>query len=157
MPSTTHIHRLVGEALATALSGFTFPGPITSVDAVWRRIPDYQLEDLGTLKVSVTPGPITVNSNDAPRRCDFFEPVLGVVLAKHIGSEAEIADLEDLNMAIIDAIRSYQLQLSGLPASCDWTDIALPTPFDREALTERNVFFSQIEITYRIPIDKVTA
>jgi hypothetical protein len=156
MPTTTHIQRLVGEALAAALSDYEFSGDIKSIDATWRRIPDYQLEDLGTLKCSVTPGPVTVNSNDAPRRCDFFEPVVGISIAKHVGSESEIQQLEDLNMEIIDAIRSYLIVLNGLPAACDWTDIALPMPFDRDALTDRNVFFSQIEVTYRVPMDKVT-
>lgn len=158
MPTTAHIQRLVATELATALSAATWTEAIPALESTFRRVPDYQLEDLGTLKVSVVPGPIAVNQNDQgqPRGSDFFDIGVGIVLAKHVGSEQEIADLEDLNMAIVDAIRSYHVTLSGMPYA-DWTDISIPTPYDREALTERNVFLSQIEVMWMVPQDKLAA
>lgn len=158
MPTPSHVQRLVADELATALSAHTWTEAIAEITAVFRRVPDYQLEDLGTLKVSVVPGPINVNTNDQgqPRGADMFEVGVGIVLAKHVGSEQEIADLEDLNMAIVDAIRSYHITLSGIPYA-DWTDISIPSPYDRDALTERNVFLSQIEVMFLVPQDKLAA
>jgi hypothetical protein len=158
MPTPAHIQRLVASELAAALSAHTWTTAIPAVAAAFRRVPDYQLEDLGSLKVSVVPGPIGVNGNDQgqPRGADFFEVGVGIVLARHVGSDQEIADLEDLNMAIVDAIRSYHVTLADLPYA-DWTDISIPTPYDREALTERNVFLSQIEVMWMVPQDKLAA
>lgn len=158
MPTAAHIQRLVADELATALSTYTWTESIPEITATFRRVPDYQLEDLGTLKVSIVPGPVSVNQNDQgqPRGADFFEVGVGIVLARHIGSDEEIADLEDLNMAIVDAIRSYHITLANLDNS-DWTDISIPVPYDREALTERNVFLSQIEVMFLVPQDKVAA
>lgn len=103
MPTLAHIQRLVATELAAALSDATWTTAIPEISATFRRVPDYQLEDLGTLKVSVVPGPIGVNQNDQgqPRGADFFDIGVGIVIAKHVGSEQEIADLEDLNMAIV--------------------------------------------------------
>lgn len=158
MPTPAHIQRLVATELASALSAYTWTESIPEITAAFRRVPDYQLEDLGSLKVSVVPGPIGVNQNDQgqPRGSDFFEVGVGIVLARHVGSDQDIADLEDLNMAIVDAIRSYHITLAGL-SYADWTDISIPTPYDREALTERNVFLSQIEVMWMVPQDKLAA
>jgi hypothetical protein len=158
MPTPAHIQRLVATELAAALSEVTWTTAIPAIAATFRRVPDYQLEDLGTLKVSVVPGPIGVNQNDQgqPRGADFFDIGVGIVIAKHVGGEQEIADLEDLNMAIVDAIRSYHVTLAQIPYA-DWTDISIATPYDREALTERNVFLSQVEVMWMVPQDKLAA
>lgn len=154
---TTNIQRLAGDDLADALSAYTFPGTIDSIEAVWRRVPDYAVEALGTLQVSVTPGPYEVNqANDAPRGSDFFEPTIGIVIAKTVSSEQEIADLEELVQGIVDAIRSYHVTLASFDGSSDWREIAVPVPFDREMLAERNVFLAQISVTWMIGVDKST-
>lgn len=154
MPTTapSHVQRLVANELAAALSAYSWPGDIATITAAVRRVPDYSVEDLGTLKVSVVPGPVQIRT--ATRSDDMFDVSVGVVLAKLLASEAEISALEDLNMAIIDAIRSEQIVMQSLPSGADWTEIALPVPFDRESLTERNVFLSQLEITFQVPIEK---
>jgi hypothetical protein len=155
MPADPHIQRLVGQKLAEALSDYDWPGAIPSIEAAWRRKPDYGLADLGTLKVSVVPGPVQINQRQsAPRGADFFELTVGIVIAKHVGSEPEIQDLEDLNQAIMDAIRSELLPLADLEAA-DWLDIAQPVPYDAEVLQERNVFLSQIEVTYMVGMNKL--
>ena len=158
MPTTSHIQRQVATALASALSDYSWTEAFPNISATVRRVPDYQLEDLGTLKVSVVPGPVGVNQNDQgqPRGSDFFEVGVGIVVAAHVSDEQGISDLEDLNMAIVDAIRSYHVTLAEMPYA-DWTDISIPTPYDREALTERNVFLSQIEVMFLVPQDKVAA
>jgi hypothetical protein len=157
MPADPHIQRLVGQKLAEALSGYSWPGTLSTIEAAWRRKPDYDLTDLGTLKVSVVPGPVQINQRQqAPRGADFFELTVGIVIAKHVGSEQEIQDLEDLNQAIMDAIRSELLPLDDLEAA-DWLDIGRPVPYDVEALQERNVFLSQIEVAYMVPMNKLAA
>lgn len=156
MPSDPHVSRQVCEALADAISEYSWAEEFGAVEASFRRMADYGLEDLGTLKVSVVPGPIAVNQNDRqPRGADFFDVAVSIVMAKHVGSEGDIEQLEDLNLAIVDAIRSYQITLTGIEHA-DWTDISIPMPFDPQALTERNVFLSQTDVTFWIPRDKLT-
>jgi hypothetical protein len=155
MPSAPHIQRHLCQKLAAALSAYSWPGAIQTIDAAWRRKPDYGIEDLGTLKVSVVPGPIQINQRERqPRGCDFFEMTVGIVLAKSITTEQEIQDLEDLNQSIIDTIRSELLPLPDLGAA-DWVEIGQPVPYDAESLQNQHVFLSQIEVTYTVPIDKL--
>lgn len=152
MPSEPHLSRSLCSALAEALSEYTWTEAIPAISASFRRTPDYSLEDLAILKVSVVPGPVTVNQTEPqPRGADYFEVTVAVVLAKHIGSEQEVSDLEDLNMAIVDAIRSYKVTIS----DADWTDISITTPFDPQVLNERSVFLSQTEITFWSPRGKL--
>lgn len=153
---TTNIQRIAGDDLAAALSDYTFGGTISTIDAVWRRVPDYTNETLSTLHVSVTPGPYEVNqAMQAPRGSDFFEPTLGIVVAKAVTSEQEIADLEELVQGIVDAIRSYHITLESFDGSSDWRDISVPVPFDRDMLNDRNVFLSQISVTWMVGVDKL--
>jgi hypothetical protein len=156
MSSHAHVQREIGKALAQELSAQAFAGSISGVEAVYRRRADYQLEDLGALKVSVVPGPVGVGpSGDAPqatRGMDFLTLTYGVVVAKHVGSEPEIENCEDLMQGIMDAIRSDHMDLG---AGVDWMDFGQPTPFDQDALEDRNVFLSQIEVTYMIGLAKL--
>jgi len=153
----THAQREIGTTLASELSAYQFPGSISSVTAAYRRRPDYQLEDLGSLKVSVVPGPVGVGPTgdipQAPRGMDFLAITYGVVVAKHVGSEAEIEDCEDLMQNILDAIRSDGLSLG---ENVDWVDFGQPVPFDPDSLEDRSVFLSQIEVTYMVPLAKVS-
>lgn len=158
MPATTNVQRIVANDLATALTAYTFPGDIQKIDAVYRRVPDYTANDLGTIKVSVTPGPTEINQREQPPRgADFFYPTVGIVIAKSVTGDAEIDQLEELSQHIVDAIRSYRVTLASFADSSDWTDIAITVPFDRESLNERNVFLAQIEVTWMVGIDKVEA
>jgi len=155
MPAAPHIQRLIGQKLAEAMSAYSWPGSIASIEAVWRRKPDYGIEDLGTLKVSVVPGPVQMNArSQQPRGCDFFELTVGIVLAKSVTTEQEIQDLEDLNQAIMDVIRSELLTLEDLEAA-DWVEIGQPVPYDADELQHKNVFLSQIEVTYTVPLNKL--
>lgn len=157
MTATPHIQRTIGQQLATAMSAYTWPGNIPTLSAVWRRKPDYELEDLGTLKVSIVPGPVQLNQRmQQPRGADWFELTVGIVVAKHVGTEQEIQDIEDLNQAIIDAIRSKLLDLEASEAA-NWIEIAQPVPYDPDVLANRNVFLSQIEVTYTVALNKLSA
>jgi len=154
--SASHAQREIGQSLAEQLSAQAFAGAITSVSAEYRRRPDYQLGDLGTLKVSVVPGPIGVGPTgdvpQAPRGMDFLSITYGVVVAKHVGSEDDIEACEDLMQAIMDAIRSDHLDLG---EGVDWIDFGQPVPFDPDSLEDRSVFLSQVEVTYMVPVAKL--
>jgi hypothetical protein len=153
MPGTTHIQRDLGELLAEQLAA-ALGGPAVA----YRRRFDYRLEDLGTLKVAVVPGPIGVGPTgdvpQAPRGCDYFSLTYGIAIGRHVGSDAEIEECEDLCQSIMDAIRSDHLELG---ESVDWVDFGQPMPFDADQLEERSVFMSHIEVTYMVPASKVAA
>jgi hypothetical protein len=83
------------------------------------------------------------------------EVTVGVVVAEHVGSDAEIQKLEDFQQEIVDAIRSGTVVPAGLADGTDWTEIANPVPYDPEQLETRNVFLGQITVTYTIPMDRV--
>ncbi|NBW22274.1 MAG: hypothetical protein EBR82_81415 [Caulobacteraceae bacterium] len=148
-----HISRRVATALATALSAKSWTALGGTTEVAMRRRPDYGLEDLSTLLVSTVPGPVTFTTET--RQMETAEVTIGVVLAKHVGSESEIAGLEDLEQEIIDAIRSGTVVPAGLPEGSDWTEVANPVPYDPEELNARNVFFGQVTVTYTIPMDRV--
>ena len=153
--------RTIGEAIAADLSANAYTGSITEIEAVYRRRPDYQLEDLGNLKVSVVPGPIASghatfgSGSGVTRGADTMNFTFGIVVAKHVGSESDMQALEDLNEQILDLIRSHLLPLEGAPAGIHWIDFSQPMPFDPDALGDRSVFMSQIEVTYSGALDRI--
>jgi hypothetical protein len=148
-----HISRRVATALATALSAKSWTSLGGTTEVAMRRRPDYGLEDLGSLIVSVVPGPVAYTTET--RQMETAEVTVGVVVAEHVGSDAEIQKLEDFQQEIVDAIRSGAVAPAGLADGTDWTEIANPVPYDPEQLETRNVFLGQITVTYTIPMDRV--
>ena len=148
-----HISRNVAKQLAAALSAFTWgSAPGGTITAAMQRKPDYGLEDLGMLRVSVVPGPYTMKTET--KGMELADVTTGIVVAKHVGSEAEIDALEDLCQEIVDAIRSNYVKPAGLPAFTDWTEVSNPLPYDPELLEARNVFMAQIAVQWDVPVDK---
>jgi hypothetical protein len=148
-----HISRRVATALATALAAKSWAALGGTTEVAMRRRPDYGLEDLGSLIVSVVPGPVAYTTET--RQMETAEVTVGVVVAEHVGSDAEIQKLEDFQQEIVDAIRSGTVVPAGLADGTDWTEIANPVPYDPEQLETRNVFLGQITVTYTIPMDRV--
>jgi len=124
----------------------------TRVDVQMRRKPDYGLDELGTMVVSVVPGPVAFTTET--RQMEVAEVTVGIVIAKHVGSDSDIAGLEDFEQEIVDSIRAGAVVLTSVPEDTDWTEIANPVPYDPEALDARNVFLGQITVTYKVPIDR---
>lgn len=147
-----HISRDVATRLATALAARSWTSLGTTVDVQMRRKPDYGLDELGSLIVSVVPGPVTFTTET--RAMEVAEVTVGVVIARHVGSETDIAAAEDFEQEVVDAIRSGTVTVAGLPDGSDWTEIANPVPYDPEALDARNVFLGQVTVTYKIPMDR---
>jgi len=148
-----HISRDVATKLAAALAAHSWVSLGTTVDVQMRRKPDYGLDELGSLIVSVVPGPVTFTTET--RQMESADVTVGVVIARHVGSDADIAAAEDFEQEVVDAIRSGSVAASGLPDGADWTEIANPVPYDPEALDARNVFLGQVTVTYKIPMDRV--
>jgi hypothetical protein len=117
-----------------------------------RRRPDFDLEDLGTIVVSTVPGP--VNYTTETRGMELAEVVVGIVVASHVGSDADISLLEDFEQEVIDAIRVGAVVPTQVPAETDWAEVSNPVPYDPEQLQARNVFMGQITVTYKVPIDR---
>ncbi|NBW13190.1 MAG: hypothetical protein EBR82_34730 [Caulobacteraceae bacterium] len=149
----SHISRDVATKLATALAAHSWVSLGSTIDVQMRRKPDYGLDELGSLIVSVVPGPVTFTTET--RQMELAEVTVGVVIARHVGSDADIAAAEDFEQEVVDAIRSGSVTASGLPDGADWTEIANPVPYDPEALDARNVFLGQVTVTYKIPMDRV--
>lgn len=156
MPTQPHIQRLVCQELAEAMSAYTWPGNIPTIAAVRRRKAEFgSANEIGSLMVSVVPGPFSTKPNT--RSDDIFEVMTGIVIAKLVASDQEVDDLEDLNQAIVDAIRSDRLDLTALPAGSEWSEIEVPVTFDPDALAERSMFLSQTVVTWQIPLNRITA
>jgi hypothetical protein len=154
MPTTIpHISRNVATQLAQALSAYTWQTvPGGTIAAIMQRKPDYGLEDLGYLRVSVVPGAYTMKTET--KGLEVADVTSGIVVAQHVGSESEIEVLEDLCQEIIDAIRSNYIRPAGLPENTDWTEVGIPLPYDPELLEARNVFMAQVSVEWAVPVDK---
>jgi len=151
---STHIARDVAERLATALAAKTWVSlGNTQTAVVMRRKPDYQLTEIGAIVVSTVPGPVTWTTET--RQMETAEVTVGIVVAEHIGSDADMERLEDFQQEMVDAIRSGTVYPAGLSDGADWTEISNPVPFDPEQLEARNVFLGQVTVTYKIPQDRV--
>ena len=151
-----NVQRRIGIALASAITAHEFAGAIESVTATYRRRPDYRLDQIGSLSVSVSPGPVAVGNQPAPRGADFFDLTFGVVLAKSVASESDIEQLEDLNQELMDGLRSDLFTLGDVPPGVEYRELTQVMPFDAATLEERSVFLSQIEVAYTGPLDKVS-
>lgn len=150
---STHVSRDLAVQLATAMTAHTWSTLGGTIDVQMRRKPDFALPDLGSLVVSTVPGPVTFTTET--RSMETAEVTVGIVIARHVASEADIASAEDLEQEIVDQIRSGHVAPTGLPDGADWTEIANPVPYDPETLDARNVFLGQITVTYKIPLDRV--
>ena len=148
-----HISRNLAKQLAAALSAYTWGSvPGGTLDVKMQRKPDYSLEDLAYLRVSVVPGAYTMKTET--KGMEVADATIGIVVAQHVGSDAEIEALEDICQEIVDAIRSDHIKPTGVPAFTDWTEVGIPLPYDPELLEARNVFMAQIATQWDVPVDK---
>jgi hypothetical protein len=146
----------ISDALAAGLSGHVFSAPYSAIDARRRYFADPEGQDLRSLVVSVVPG--TVETERSSRGQDLFTHEVMIVLARHVdGTDAAADALMRLCEEIVDAIRSDLLVTPGMPENARYFGAAMATTFDRDALMDRRVFLGQINVTYRVPRDHVTA
>lgn len=143
------IEILIADSLAKSLTAHTFPGVISRIQAVRKLVPDFQGEDVTSLRVSVVPGPCEVSNHT--HGADLFEMETHVVVAKRIDDDTEIDDLIDLRSNILDAIRSKSLPPSTppMPDGTVWQGITNQVTFDRDQITGHRVFVADVTVTYR--------
>jgi hypothetical protein len=140
----------IADALVAGLSAYTFSSPYASITATRRYVPDYEARELGTIKVSVVPGP--VETERGSRAMDVFTQQVMVVIAKMVdGTNEDIDELTNLCQEIMDAIRSDVLAAQGMPENAKYFGCSMEVNFDRDSLTEKRVFLAQIDVTYRVP------
>lgn len=151
------IEILIADSLAESLTNHTYDGAIAKIDAVRRFVPDYQGEDVETLKVSVVPGECEVTNHT--HGADLFESSIHVVIAKRIVNDADIDDLVELRTNIVDAIRSRTLPASTppMPAGVSWMSISNTVTFQPDQITNHRVFTAEITVTYRRAQAKVVS
>jgi len=150
------IEILIADSLADSLTAHTFPGVIKKVDAVRRFVPDYQGEDVASLKVSVVPGECEVTNHT--HGADLFESSIHVVIGKRLEFDAEIDALVELRSDIVDAIRSRKLPASSppMPDGVAWMNVTNAVTFNPDAVTGKRVFLGEITVTYRRAQAKLT-
>ena len=143
------IEILIADSLADSLTRATFDGAVLTVPAIRRFVPDFQGDDVETLKVSVVPGECDVTNHT--HGADLFEATVHVVIAKRIASDADIDDLVELRTNIVDAIRSKALPESvpPMPSGVHWVSIANAVTFAPDQITNHRVFQGEITVTYR--------
>jgi hypothetical protein len=153
-----HIQRTIGKALATALSAYTWPAPITTIGAVYRRMADFDREETEQLRVTVSPGTTTwdeaTGMQTAPRRSNAAAVTLNIGITQVVSTDEEIEALEDLGMAIQDAIRSDHFK-NDLPAGVDILDVAevsVPSEVD-----QRDQFTTNIGVMFGIYLPMIPA
>jgi len=151
------IEILIADSLADSLSRHTFDGAISKIAAVRRFVPDFQGDDVSTLKVSVVPGECEVTNHT--HGADLFEVSVHVVIAKRITTDEDVDDLVELRTNIVDAIRSKVIPASvpAMPAGVSWFSISNSVTFQPDQITNHRVFMGEIMVTYRRAQAKVTA
>lgn len=144
----------IADALADGLANYTFSAPYASIRPARRYVPDYDVAELARLHVSIVPGPITTEKT--ARGSDLFQHQIAVVLAKQTdGTNGDLDALANLAEEIIDAIRSDALETPAMPELCRYLSAEIETTLDRDAMTDRRVFLSQIVVTYHLPRAKL--
>lgn len=145
----------IADALAAGLTAYTFSSPYADITATRMYVPDYEGTAIQSLKVAVVPGPLETERSS--RGQDLFtHQVLVVVVKATNGTNSEVDALMRLCEQMIDAIRSETLVTTGMPSNARYFGSSMATQFDRDALTDKRVFMSHIEVTYRVPRDHIT-
>lgn len=150
------IELLIADSLADSLSKHTFPGAISTIDAVRRIVPDDAMEEITSLRVSVVPGELDVQNHT--RAADLFLPTVHVVIANRFDTNDDLDDLFDLRTNIVDAIRSNALPASDppMPPGTVYFEISNQITFGRNEIANQRTYLADISIVYRRAQEKVT-
>lgn len=144
------INRLT-DSLAARLSAATYTATYSTLSAEKAYMPNYDLEDMDTLKVSVIPREVIISTTS--RGAEQHDYTLSVVLAKRTGgTTAEIDNLLELVENIVDHLRSDDLPTVSeypWPSEATWFGVGLDPVWSQEHLEERRVFFTAINVQYR--------
>jgi len=142
MSFATDIADAVAAELNAAPSG-TFS---ETFSAQRRVLPEFDLEDLAELKVSVVPKSVEITGST--RAASQYEVAVDVGVQKKLGKDldAEVAALGTLVDEMADYLRRRTLQQAPFAV---WVGITNEPVYVPEHLAERRVFTSVLTVTYR--------
>ncbi len=143
MSLATDIAAAVVAELSGAPAG-TFPD---GFEAVLRVLPEFELADLGTLRVSVVPRSVRITA--ASRAESWREISIDIGIQRKLGADldAEVAQLGTL----ADRIAAYleRRPLAEAPQAL-WTGLAQEPLYAPVHLSEERVFTTVLTLTYRL-------
>lgn len=114
--------------------------------AVRRVLPEFDLEDLAELKVSVVPKSVEITGST--RAASQYEIAVDVGVQKKLGKDldAEVTALGTLVDEMADYLRQRTLEQAPFAV---WVGIRNEPVYVPEHLAERRVFTSVLTVTYR--------
>lgn len=140
----------ITKALTEQISAGTFTAAYPTVTAVRDYLPNYDLEQLHDLRITVLPRELEVAT--ASRGTEDHAYGVAIVIAKRTGGTTqEVDDLLEFVEELIRKIRSGTLPESAenpWPAGISWKAVAIDPMWSQEHLSERRVFFTAVSLTY---------
>jgi len=136
----------IADAVVTEL-GVAPPGTFSETFTAERCVlPEFDLEDLGELKVTVVPKSVEITSST--RAASQYEIAVDVGVQKKLGKDldAEVAALGTLVDEIADYLCRRTLSAASFAA---WVGITNEPVYAPEHLAEQRVFTSVLTVTYR--------
>ena len=136
----------IADAVAAELNGAEQGTFSESFTAERRVLPQFDLEDLAGLKVSVVPKAVEISGST--RSVCQYDIAVDVGIQKKLGSDldAEVAALGTLVDEIADFLR--RLQLAAAPWAA-WVLASNDPVYATAHLAEQRVFTSVVTVTYR--------
>jgi hypothetical protein len=136
----------IADAVAAELNAAP-PGTFSQSFTAQRRVlPEFDLEGLADLRVTVVPRSVEITGST--RSASQYDIAVDIGVQRKLGKDldAEVAALSSL----VDAIRDYlrRRPLASLPWAT-WVSIANEPVYSPEHLAEQRVFTSVLTVTYR--------
>lgn len=136
----------IADAVAAELNAAEAGTFSESFTATRRVLPEFELEHLAALKVTVVPKRVEITGST--RSASSYEIAVDVGVQKKLGKDldAEVAALG----ALVDEIADYlrRRPLAAAPHAA-WTRIANEPVYASDHLAEQRVFTSVLTVTYR--------
>ena len=134
----------IADALAVKLNGGTFSQSFTATRTV---LPNFDLKELATLKVTVVPR--SVESSALTRISDQDDYIIDIGVQKKLTTAFETETVALI--ALVSELKTF-LRLGNLtigPAVARWLSTKIDPIYSREHIASDNVFTSIISVTYR--------
>lgn len=139
------------KSLADRLTLGEYTAAYPTIVAKQAYLPQYDNEQMGSLKVSVLPREVEIQKTG--RGAEQHDYTLAVIVAKRTdGSTEQVDELLSLVEKICDLLRSDAMPQSEdypWPAEAKWWALALEPVWSQEHLEERRIFFTAIQVQYR--------
>ncbi len=108
--------------------------------------PLWELEDLGTLRVTVTPASYDSTAADRARNQD--ELTVHVAIQKHLGDDAQANTVPDALMDLVQEIADYLDRTA--QGDAQWLRTQVLTPYSVAHWRQKNAFTAVLAVTYRL-------